>query len=72
MDIVSDPLTNSSAELRRIQPYAAIKPYRCPGCNQEIAVGVGHVVIVPMVDPTERRHWHSSCWQRRANRPKGR
>jgi hypothetical protein len=72
MEIVSDPLTNTSAELRRIQPYAARKEYLCPGCNQEIAVGVGHVVIVPMTEPSARRHWHGSCWQRRATRFGGR
>jgi hypothetical protein len=72
MDLVTDPLTKSSAELRRIQPYAATKVYLCPGCNQDIAVGLGHLVIVPLVDPGERRHWHKACWERRATRRPGR
>jgi hypothetical protein len=69
---VNDPLTGRVAELRRIQPYQATKPYRCPGCNQEIAVGTGHVVVVPLDDPGERRHWHQACWAKRATRPPGR
>jgi len=52
---VNDPLTGRVAELRRIQPYQATKAYRCPGCNQEVATGVAHVVIVPLDDPGERR-----------------
>ncbi|HWD24628.1 MAG TPA: hypothetical protein VG368_04125 [Acidimicrobiales bacterium] len=72
MDLVTDPTTNSTAEFRRIQPYAATKIYLCPGCNQDIMVGIGHVVIVPVTDPTERRHWHTSCWERRGSRRPGR
>jgi hypothetical protein len=72
MDVVTDPLTNANAELRQIQPFAATKEYRCPGCNQEIAIGVGHVVIVPFSDPGARRHWHRACWARRATRRPGR
>ena len=72
MDLVTDPFTNTTAELRRIQPYAATKIYLCPGCNQDIAVGIGHVVIVPTADPTARRHWHTSCWERRESRRPGR
>jgi hypothetical protein len=72
MDLVTDPLTNSSAEIRRIQPHAATKIYLCPGCNQDIAVGIGHVVIVPFTDPGERRHWHRACWEHRASRRPGR
>jgi hypothetical protein len=68
MEIVTDPLSGDDAELRRIQPYAATKVYRCPGCNQEIATGVGHVVIVPFRNPDDRRHWHRACWQQRASR----
>lgn len=51
---------------------AATKAYRCPGCDQVIQVGTPHVVVWPHV-PTvgssravdERRHWHTSCWNRR-------
>ncbi|MGA9715300.1 MAG: hypothetical protein WBQ48_05670 [Aeromicrobium sp.] len=48
------------------------KSYRCPGCHQAIHPGAGHLLIWPVhksllsaeaID--ERRHWHTSCWQRR-------
>ncbi|MEZ5090656.1 MAG: hypothetical protein R2719_13675 [Micropruina sp.] len=51
---------------------AAVKPYRCPGCQQVIPTGTPHVVVWPRepglgstraVD--DRRHWHNSCWNRR-------
>ncbi|MDA8291589.1 MAG: hypothetical protein M0Z33_07930 [Actinomycetota bacterium] len=67
-----DPTTGSSAEVRRIQPYEARKLYRCPGCNHEIAPGVGHVVVVPLGAPGERRHWHEACWLHRERRRPGR
>lgn len=52
-------------EVRRIQPYEAAKAYQCPGCHNEIPVGMGHVVAVPRDAPDLRRHWHAACWQRR-------
>ncbi|MDQ3679391.1 MAG: hypothetical protein M3378_02385 [Actinomycetota bacterium] len=55
-------------EVRRLQPYQARKPYLCPGCNNEIAVGVGHVVVVPVHEPDLRRHWHHACWEHRRRR----
>jgi len=60
--------------VRRVQPYEATKPYRCPGCDHEIPVGTGHVVVVPTHAVDDRRHWHSSCWARaeRQARPSGR
>jgi len=67
-NFVEDPLTGELAEVRRIQPYAAEKEYRCPGCNQEIFAGTGHVVVVPLSTPSERRHWHLACWDRRGRR----
>jgi hypothetical protein len=57
-----------SVEVRRIQPYQAIKTYRCPGCDHEIGPGVGHVVVVPRDAVDERRHWHRACWDRVARR----
>lgn len=72
LETVEDPLSGGPAELRQIQPYAATKPYRCPGCNQEIHPGTGHVVLVPLADPGERRHWHRSCYANRERRPPGR
>ena len=53
---------------RRVQPYEARKVYRCPGCNQEIAVGLGHLVVVPDDAPDLRRHWHFACWEYRGRR----
>jgi len=38
-------------EVRRVQPYEATKRYACPGCHRDIAVGVGHVVVVPKAAP---------------------
>jgi hypothetical protein len=50
---------------------AAVKTYRCPGCEQEIRPGVPHVVSWPADgrgDATDRRHWHSGCWRARDRR----
>jgi hypothetical protein len=55
-------------EVRRVQPYQAVKQYRCPGCHGDIAPGVGHYVVVPLGDPRDRRHWHYSCWEFRDRR----
>ncbi len=52
-------------ETRRIQPYEARKTYICPGCQQDIPQGMGHLVAVPQDAPDLRRHWHHQCWQRR-------
>ncbi|HVB01902.1 MAG TPA: hypothetical protein VNE42_11680 [Acidimicrobiales bacterium] len=60
-----DPISGLSATVTRVQPFQATKSYTCPGCNNEIAVGVGHLVVVPLGRVDERRHWHSSCWERR-------
>jgi hypothetical protein len=59
-------------EVRRVQPYQATKTYLCPGCNQEIPEGLGHLVIVPLDTPDLRRHWHVACWEHRARRRPGR
>ncbi len=45
-----------------VQPYAARKPYQCPGCASTIQVGVGHLVVIPEDAPDLRRHWHRGCW----------
>jgi hypothetical protein len=42
--------------VRRIQPYAARKPYLCPGCNQTIPPGMGHYAVVPDRLPDDRAH----------------
>jgi hypothetical protein len=51
-----------------VQPYQATKRYRCPGCNQEIPPGVGHMVAIPPDAPDLRRHWHRACWNNRRDR----
>ncbi|MGH8994180.1 MAG: hypothetical protein ACRDYV_06960 [Acidimicrobiia bacterium] len=55
-------------DVRHVQPYEALKTYRCPGCDHEIPPGTGHKVVVPRADPDLRRHWHNGCWGR-ASRP---
>ncbi len=58
------PYGDDGIDVRHVQPYQAVKTYRCPGCDHEIPPGVGHEVVVPRADPDERRHWHTSCWSR--------
>jgi len=50
--------------VRAVQPVNAVKMYRCPGCNQEIRPGTGHVVAWREDDEEGRRHWHTPCWRR--------
>ena len=57
--------------VRTVQPYEARKAYVCPGCNQRIDVGVGHVVVVPSGAADLRRHWHHACWSFRHRRRPG-
>jgi hypothetical protein len=60
-------------EVRHVQPYEAVKRYRCPGCDHDIEPGQGHEVVVPIDFPDERRHWHTGCWlRRRRSRARGR
>ena len=61
--------------VRSVSGAAATKPYRCPGCDQEIPAGTPHVVAWPgddLLGPQSalgaRRHWHRSCWQARGRR----
>lgn len=61
-------LDGEPVEVRRLQPYQATKAYACPACPATIAPGTGHVVVVPVARPHERRHWHRSCWERREHR----
>jgi hypothetical protein len=51
-------------QVRAVQPVKAVKVYRCPGCNQEIRPGTGHVVAWREDDEEGRRHWHTPCWKR--------
>ncbi len=50
--------------LRVVQPYRALKTYRCPGCDQEIFPRTLHLVVWPEGSPERRRHWHRACWNR--------
>lgn len=54
--------------VRVIQPYRAVKLYRCPGCDHEVALATLHVVVWPDEEPEERRHWHRGCWMRHLRR----
>lgn len=63
-----DPSDTDDAEVRFVQPYEATKTYLCPGCNQDIPPGMGHMVVVPPDAPDLRRHWHRGCWNNRRTR----
>jgi hypothetical protein len=67
-DTATDDLDGVPVEVRTIQPYQALKPYMCPGCHSPIPTGTGHLVVVPVADADDRRHWHRSCWARRHRR----
>jgi hypothetical protein len=60
--------------VRQIPGTAAVKTYRCPGCDQEIRPGVPHVVAWPrdglagFGGEADRRHWHAGCWRARDRR----
>lgn len=55
--------------VRPIAGAASAKHYRCPGCDQEIPPGVGHVVAWREYDGLDdRRHWHRACWNARDRR----
>lgn len=73
--VVSGP--DGSWFVRSITAAAAVKLYRCPGCDHEISPGVPHVVVWPADDREQawgagrvedRRHWHTPCWNARARR----
>ena len=56
---------------RRITGSASTKPYRCPGCDQEIRPATPHVVAWPAQTGRgleDRRHWHTACWSARDRR----
>ncbi len=63
---------DADVDVRRLQPYEARKTYLCPGCNHDIAPGTSHLVVVPVVAPDLRRHWHHPCWSHRHRRRPGR
>ena len=57
-------------EVRAVPGSRGTKAYRCPGCDHEIRIGTAHVMVVRIddVDGDDRRHWHTPCWNNRANR----
>jgi hypothetical protein len=59
--------------VRAVSGQAATKPYRCPGCDNEIHPGIAHVVCWPADDVSaeDRRHWHTACWGARGRRAPG-
>lgn len=71
-DPIIDPLLRIEVKVQVVHPFQAIKSYICPGCENEIARRVGHVVVVPIEAVELRRHWHTACWKRRATRRPGR
>ncbi|WP_448759654.1 hypothetical protein [Actinomyces oricola] len=59
------------AEFTVRQVRGGQKTYTCPGCNRTIPPGTPHIVAWSTESLfgadrglEERRHWHSSCWQR--------
>ncbi len=58
--------------VRPVRGSQALKRYDCPICNQAIAVGTPHTVVVPNDAPDHRRHFHTACWRSRHTRRPGR
>jgi hypothetical protein len=54
--------------VRPITGAAAVKLYRCPGCDHEIRAGTPHVVVWRPGAEESRRHWHTPCWRARGRR----
>lgn len=54
--------------VRSVPGTVSPRPYRCPGCDQELPAGLPHVVAWPAGRPEDRRHWHTACWVARGRR----
>lgn len=61
---VMAPHLPDDCEVKHVQPYEASKIYICPYCNNDIEIGLGHEVVVPIEHVDDRRHFHSGCWNR--------
>ncbi|WP_344949674.1 ATP/GTP-binding protein [Sphaerisporangium flaviroseum] len=61
-------------KVRMVSGAGTDKLYRCPGCEHEIRPGLPHIVSWPnwTGGEEERRHWHTACWRKRADRGPGR
>ena len=56
-------------QVRQVPGSSATRDYRCPGCDQEIPPGVGHVVAWREYGGVDdRRHWHRACWNAKDRR----
>lgn len=58
--------------VRSLRGNSSGKSYTCPGCQQQVSAAQAHVVVWPaegLGDVTDRRHWHTPCWQARDRRP---
>lgn len=64
----ADPPPDDEWVARPVSGAAAVRTYRCPGCDHEIAAGTPHVVAWPDGNVEQRRHWHTPCWRARARR----
>ena len=68
----SIPMTESHEDgewmVRPISASSAGKVYRCPGCDQEIAPTLAHIVAWRPNAEGDRRHWHTPCWNARLRR----
>ena len=54
--------------VRAVAGTASARPYRCPGCDQELVALSPHVMVWPEGRPDDRRHWHTACWTARSRR----
>jgi len=56
--------------VRSVTGSGSTRPYRCPGCDQEIRPATPHLVAWPAADSDagHRRHWHTACWRARDRR----
>ncbi|WP_246136481.1 hypothetical protein [Leekyejoonella antrihumi] len=58
--------------VRSLRGNSEARTYVCPGCQQQLASGQPHVVVWPtdgLGGLSDRRHWHTPCWQARDRRP---
>jgi hypothetical protein len=60
--------------VRSVPGSSSTKDYRCPGCDQLVRAGTGHLVTWPAAEHgsvEDRRHWHVACWGARLRRGPG-
>jgi hypothetical protein len=46
------------------------KGYRCPWCQGWIEPGAPNLLVVPLHDPEDRRHYHAACWSKKIGKPR--